>query len=167
MDRSPRLLALSLLLSAAGCAGSSGDFPSLAPREIEHRSDAVATPPAPAPTAADPALTAAIAKVVAQAEAGHAVFTKAIDRAEPAIARGARAGSGSDAWADAQTAASSVVAARAALQDAAAALDALRQGRSEPSEADTVALDAAAARLDALSAEEDRATTALLARLPG
>jgi hypothetical protein len=95
--------ALAILLLATACAESTDKYPSLAPRPIESRSDAIATPPAPTATP-DPALDAQVASQTAKLAQIDRDFTATAERAESAAkARGALA-VGSDQWVAAQSA---------------------------------------------------------------
>lgn len=96
-----------LLIAAlgTGCAPmpDSSRFPSLLPRPIESRSDAVATPP-PAVATPDPALDARMAELQRALDDAGRAFDTGFARADRLAnaARGSRAGS--DAWLDAQVA---------------------------------------------------------------
>lgn len=120
-----RRLLPSFLLLMSGCAGAPQGYPSLARRPIE---DAPVAKPAIAPAPAemaDPALAADIARLAAQADAGRAAF----DRAYPIADKATRAAIGSavssDAWVAAQSAISSLEAARNDSVSALASLDVL------------------------------------------
>ncbi len=88
-----------------GCAPmpDSGRFPSLLPRPIESRSDAVAVPPAPVATP-DAALDARLAELERAIEDATRAFDAGFARADRLAntAQGVRAGG--DAWLDAQVA---------------------------------------------------------------
>jgi len=98
-----RLSVLVLVLLATSCAESTDKYPSLALRPIESRSDAIATPPAPAATP-DAALDAQLGTQAAKLGQIDRDFTATAERAESAAkARGAQA-VGSDQWVAAQSA---------------------------------------------------------------
>jgi hypothetical protein len=162
--RSP-ILPLVIVLFASGCAQQRGDFPSLLPRAIEHRSDA--EPDRPAPVAsADPALDAQIAKLTGAIETADASFAKAAGRAEQ-LGRAARgAAEGSERWLDAQTALAEVDVARSEIQQPVAELERLAIDRASAGQPAYPALDAAmeAARARAAAqVERVRAIEAMLA----
>lgn len=89
----------------SGCAPmpDSSRFPSLLPRPIESRSDAVETPP-PAVATPDPALDSRMAELRRALDDAGRAFDTGYARADRLAnsARGSRAGS--DAWLDAQIA---------------------------------------------------------------
>lgn len=106
----PPLLALAL----CACAASSDRYPSLAIRDAERvegtfEPDAAATPaPAPAPPSAD--LLARLAELRRDAASAHREFLAGVPAAERLAA--AAGGVGSDSWASAQVALSSLDGAR-------------------------------------------------------
>lgn len=119
-------LALAALLTLAACAPA-GPVPSLAPRPIEKLAGAPeATPPPPTERpAADAALAARIAALVAAAREGEAEFNR-IERTEGrALAAARGAPEGSDRWIAGETGRSALEAARQASANALASLDAL------------------------------------------
>jgi len=94
--------ALVIVLLATACTESTDKYPSLAPRPIESRSDAIATPPAPIATP-DAALDAQLASRAAKLAQIDRDFAAGAARAETAAkARGALA-VGSDQWVAAQS----------------------------------------------------------------
>lgn len=162
-----RISRLTLLISSAllaGCASTSGDFPSLAQRPAERAQGtftpdtAEAAPPPPVQPSAD--LAARLAELRRQAEAAHGEFRNAAPGAQRlANAAGAR---GSDSWAAAEVALSDLDSIRSRVAVALADLDALWIDATlavGPREA----VGAARAAVEALVAEED----AVLARLRG
>jgi hypothetical protein len=97
-----RSTVLVLALFAAGCAASSDKYPSLAPRPIESRSDAVTPVPTPVATP-DAALDQQIAAMTAKlAQIDRDFSTTAAQADTAAKARGAQA-VGSDQWVAAQS----------------------------------------------------------------
>jgi hypothetical protein len=147
--------------SLAGCAPGN-DFPSLAPRPIEKADSAgTAAPPA---AGADAALAGRLATIVEAGEAGHRAFIEEAGAARSAISAGGA--TGSESWVSAQAAYSRVDSAHSALLSALADLDALRREQAEsPNPAHYEAANAAAARLEALSREEDATLAELAAKL--
>lgn len=116
------LLILPVLLGAC-TAADDGDFPSLLPRAIETRVDAVAEVPLPAPAPATPAQTAALAELLADAREGQEEFAQALPAAERAVRAARGSAPSSEAWVEAQTALSGLDAARAPTAAALVELD--------------------------------------------
>lgn len=102
----PAILTLALV---AGCA-QPGDFPSLKPRPVEQLTTDEPVRTAPA-VAADPALDARIAELLAQARRGEADFEAALPTARRRVA--AAGAAESEGWVVAQQALSRLEAARA------------------------------------------------------
>ena len=120
---SPLLLCLVFL---AGCA-QKGDFPSLKPRPVERLSTEEPVRPQPV-VAADPALDARVADLLAQARRGDAAFEAELPTTR---ARVSEAGSsGSETWVVAQQALSRLEAARAPTATALGDLDRLALERA-------------------------------------
>ena len=156
------LLPLALLL-AASCA-LEGDAPSLARRPIESRDlnspPAEAAPPAPA----DAGLTAEIAKLIAQAEAGQQSFAAALPRAQAAAAGAGP--EGSESWIVAQQSLSALETARADTSAALARIDALLAERVQArSDAGLAELQAAAQQAGVLAEAQQAAIDAMQQRL--
>ncbi|PTQ09816.1 hypothetical protein CLG96_11605 [Sphingomonas oleivorans] len=164
--RRPIFLILAGSAALSACSGSLADYPSLAPRPIEKSANAPEPAPPPLPTAADPALAARIAPIVAAAQKGHADFIAERSAAESAIVRARGASSESEAWVAAQQALSSLDTARGVVQSAAADMDTLRRDQAGAAPPDLAALQAAADQIAAFQTEEDAAVAALAARLP-
>ncbi|HEY1605478.1 MAG TPA: hypothetical protein VGF77_07745 [Allosphingosinicella sp.] len=162
----PGFLFSSLLTLAAlaGCAGSSGPYPSLAPRPIEKTLGEPGVPPTVAPIADDPEVASQIATFLAEAQAGDRAFHKDFPAAEEA-ARKAGA-PGSDAWIQAQQALSRAEAGEAQTARALAELN-----RYATDRANAKALsDADLARLQEATSEVQRLADAEhgeIARLQG
>ena len=115
------VLAAALLALAAGCAPQ-GSYPSLAPRPGERLSTDEPVRVRPE-VAADPALAAEVAELLARARRGEAAFQAALPAARAGVARGGAAGS--DSWIEAQQAVSRLEGARAETAAALALLDSL------------------------------------------
>ena len=114
----PPLLALAGL---AGCVGSSGHYPSLAPRPIEKALGEPGVPPTVAPLPDDPEVATRVSAFVAEAQAGDRTFRAALPAAEEA---GRHAGAaGSDRWIQAQQALSRADAAETPTMRALTELD--------------------------------------------
>ncbi|MBY8821812.1 hypothetical protein [Sphingomonas colocasiae] len=109
----------------AACTAPTGDFPSLAPRPVEQRSDAEPAPPAIAPAPADPALAAQLAKILADARKGESDFAAALPAAERAVSAARGTGPSSDAWITAQSQLSALDSARAPTAGAMTEIDSL------------------------------------------
>ncbi|RJF93085.1 hypothetical protein [Sphingomonas cavernae] len=113
----------SLLL--AGCATETGNFPSLAPRAIEQRSDAE-EPTAPiTPTPADSTLKANLERLLQQAREGESAFSKILGTTERAVAAAKGAAPEAESWVAAQQQLSALDGARAPTAAALSELDSL------------------------------------------
>lgn len=117
------LLALPLVLVA--CARTGGDFPSLAPRPIEQRSDAIETSPPTPPAPTDPALRADLDRLLKKARDGESAFAALLGPTERAVSGARGALPSSEAWVTAQQLLSALDAARAETASALAELDSL------------------------------------------
>ena len=163
--RSPQPLILVLLLSLAGCAPPVG-APSLMPRAVEKQPIEMPVSEAVEPeTPADPALQTELAKQIAAAEAGDKAFADQRAAADAAIAKAAGAAPGSENWIQAQETITALETARMAAREAAAAIDALRGEPANASTGNRAAIDAAAAKVDAIEQAESAAVAALTAKL--
>ncbi|QIQ86653.1 hypothetical protein [Erythrobacter sp.] len=172
MTLSPRLLAApfaALMLSA--CAGGSGDYPSLAIRDVERQygrfliTEGTAPAPAPAPAPVAPvAGQAAIAALVSDARASFERF----EAREDAVARLVGAGRGrsidSDARAAALTALSDLSAIRSATAVPLGDLD-LLAAEAATTFAPTDDIDAARALVLALVERQDAVLAELWAEM--
>jgi hypothetical protein len=155
---SPRLARTWILIAGAAtlaACSDSGGYPSLAPRSIEQGQPGDAAPAAPA-LPADSALDAEVATMAAQAEKGHADFTRVAAESCAAIARGAKAETGSEPWIAAQQALSALEAARAPVLAAAASLDRLviERGTAAGNAVDLTKLAEAQAEVSAMDTAE-------------
>lgn len=119
------LILLGPVLALAACTAPTGDFPSLAPRPVEQRSDAEPAPPQVTPAPADPALAAQLAGILAAARKGDADFTAALPATQRAVSAARGAGPSSDAWIAAQTQISGLDSARAPTAGAMTEIDSL------------------------------------------
>ena len=156
--------ASSLLLLLAGC-GPQVDAPPLTVRPIESRPVLLPAETSEPAVAADPALADRLRQAVAAAEAGERRFGDLRAAAERAERAASGAAQGSESWVAAQLALSALVAARGPVRDASVAVEALRQEPANGGSDARAAVDAAAARIDALDEAEAAAVTALSARL--
>ncbi len=145
------LAALPLLL-VGGCA-TRGEFPSLAPRPVEQLAfeEPIKVDP---PVAADPALRARAAALLANARAGDAAFEAAYADALPVVRAAGPADS--DSWVQAQEAISRVEAARVGTTTAVAELDLLVAERSDDPVNDAVWTEIAEARTAATALAENQ-----------
>lgn len=139
------LPALILGLPLLGGCATQGDFPSLAPRQVERdltggsapvgcpgTEDAAPVQQAeaqPAPVSPDPQLGARVAELLASARAGQSDFAEALPGANRAAARAGAAGT--ENWIAAQQEVSRLESARTRTVDALAELDALAIRRSD------------------------------------
>jgi hypothetical protein len=166
----PRRLFAALALLLSGCAGAPQTYPSLAKRAIEGAPMAEVAPPR-APVAADPQLSAEIARHVTQADQGAAAFDTAYANADKTVRAAAGASVSSDVWVAAQVAISSLEAARNDSVSALASLDTLYVERSNQV-ADGKArgglddIDAARSATLALVDQQNDRIDAMKARLP-
>lgn len=157
--------ALLLLLPLAACAAPPGDFPSLAPRPIEQRSDA--EPETVVVTAApDPALDAKIADLLKQVETGAAAFNTAADRIGARLPAARSGGVGSDAWVDAQTAISQLLPSREAISGAQADLEQLAIDRAAAGQPPYPALERAKQTVTTAATTQRARYEELVAALP-
>jgi hypothetical protein len=174
------LSASALVLPLLGGCATGGDFPSLAPRQVERDLTGGSAPircpgteieaapvqqaeARPAPVNPDPQLGARVAELLTAARRGQSDFAAALPAANRAAARAGAAGS--ENWIAAQQQISRLEAARTRTVDALAELDALAIRRSDVpvAEADYQAVLAAAEEVRRLSEGQQ----AELARLGG
>jgi hypothetical protein len=148
-------------LVLAGCSANLSEAPSLRPRPIEHRPILPPDAASEAQTPATPALAQQLAKIVADAKAGHAAFEKERRDNAGALARAKGAGEGSEAWIAGQQAMSGLDAARAPVRDAAGTIDGLRVDPAYIGTGDREAIEAAAAAVAALANQEAEAMDVL------
>ena len=149
----PVLLSSLALLMLAGCAERSG-YPSLNPRPIELRSQAMLGEPAPVAaqmSASQPKVVARINSFVAEAQQAATAFDRILATEESTIRSGMHAAMGSEDWVTAQVALSRVERERGPVQAALAGLDAeSRTMMTNGASADQAALDASIARVEAI-----------------
>lgn len=159
------LLLIAVPIALAGCAAQTG-APSLMPRAVEKQPIEMPVSEATEQQSpADPALQAALARQIAAAEAGDKTFADQRALADTAIARAGKASPGSEGWIQAQEAITALETARIAVRDAAAAIDALRTDPANASTGNRAAIDAAAARVDAIEQAQTATVAALIAKL--
>lgn len=155
------LLLLALAVPLAGCAATGGDYPSLAPRSVE-RSPAEEPATETVAPAADRALQAEAAGIVAAAEKAHADFLVQLEKTRAAVDAARRAAPGSEAWVAAQAALSTLESARNPVVAALADLDALGIRMAERGgESDVGSLAEAVRNVEAKDEEERDALTRL------
>jgi hypothetical protein len=118
-----------------------------------------------AETVPDAGVTTRLASLIAAAEAGDKAFEAQHVRTETAVAHSAGAEPGSDAWVEAQEAVTALESARTTVRDVAAKIDALRHDPANAAPGNRSAIDAAAARVGAIEAAQDKVVAALNARL--
>lgn len=130
--------------------------PSLAPRAIETRGEAVdPQPTTPAVRPLDASLSSRIAALLAEATSGDSEFAKAEASGSATLAAGRKAAEGSEAWIAAQTAQSALEIARQRTASALAEIDSLVVAQAEatardPSEGGLSELQAAQAVIEAM-----------------
>ncbi|WP_174273429.1 hypothetical protein [Sphingomonas bacterium] len=161
----PRPIILAALLLVGGCVGRTIDAPSLQPRAIEKE-------PVPVPdearepiSALDPALAARIGALLDQAQAAHAGFQRIEAHTAAIVSRAANAPAGSEPWTAAQQEVSALDTARGLLHAVEADVDLLRADPANAAAANRAAIDAAGAKIAALTSDENTAVAALSARL--
>ncbi|MGH6787706.1 MAG: hypothetical protein ACREBO_12835 [Novosphingobium sp.] len=124
-----QILVLTIAAMLAGCAGSAGDYPSLARRPVERISGTapVAAPdPAPAPPAPlSPELAARLTQLGNRVVAAHGKFTAREARARSLVGAAGGAAIASERWAVATVALAELESARSEAMIALADLDAL------------------------------------------
>ncbi|MDF7775496.1 hypothetical protein P1X14_09575 [Sphingomonas sp. AOB5] len=150
-----RALAFPLLaLAVSGCVDVDSKYPSLLPRPIE--STGTAEPPArPEPVATpDPVLDKRIADIVATLDKAQRDFTVASQDAEARIAVARGLPEGSDPWLDAQSALTTLGAARGPVSEALVDLERLAVDRAQEGKPPYPALDAAIARASKLNDDQ-------------
>jgi len=138
-------------VALTGCAANDGDFPSLAPRPVEQRSDAEpnVTPAAPAP--ADAAMSADLRRMLTDARKGDADFSATLPAAERAVAAARGTSPSSEAWIAAQVQLSALDSTRAPTASAMAAIDSLYVSLADRASKDAALggiADAAAAQVE-------------------
>ena len=159
-----RPIPLLLFVALGGCVASI-DAPSLAPRAAERQPIDAPAAAGEVATPADPALVQRIGPLVAAAEEGHRLFEDERRTTETLIARAAGTSPGGEAWTAAQAALSALDTARAGVRDAASAIDDIRLEPANAAPGNRAAIEAAAARIDALATAEATAMARIGARL--
>ena len=114
---------------------------------------------------ADPAILAALAKQIDAAQAGDKAFAERSKAAESAVAKAAGKTQGSEEWVQAQEAITALESARAAVRDAAAASDALRDDPASAAPGNRTAIDTAAKQVSAIENAQSAAVAALAGKL--
>jgi hypothetical protein len=165
MSCNARILLFTLAIPLAACASApAGEYPSLARRPIERSATVPPAPPViPDPPPASATLIEAVRALGADANRGDAEFRAALSANAGSIAAARGAATGSEAWAQGETALSRVIAARGATSFALAELDRLAITRAEQGDVAGLALvEAEQARVAALlRAQDDRIAAAL------
>jgi len=114
---------------------------------------------------ADPGILAALAKQIDAAQAGDKAFAERSKAAESAVAKAAGKTQGSEEWVQAQEAITALESARAAVRDAAAAIDALRDDPASAAPGNRTAIDTAAKQVSAIENAQSAAVAALAGKL--
>ncbi|MCJ8155838.1 hypothetical protein [Sphingomonas sp. LaA6.9] len=120
-----RVSAFVLPYLLVGCATEGADSPSLAPRPIEQRTDAIETPEPAPPAPADAALKADLGRLLKQARDGESAFAAILGQTERAVTAARGAAAASESWIAAQQQLSALDGARAPTAAALAELDSL------------------------------------------
>jgi hypothetical protein len=147
-------LSVALGLVLAGCSANLADVPSLKPRPIEHRPILPPDPASEPQTPVTPALEQHLAKLVADATAGHEAFEKERSGNATVLEQARGAAEGSEAWIAGQQALSALDAARAQVRDAAGAIDTLRVDPAYVGTGDRAAIEAAAEKVAGFARDE-------------
>lgn len=159
------LLPIAFTFVLAGC-GPQVSAPSLLPRAVEKQPiNMPLAEPVETQSPADPALTARISKLIADAEAGDRAFAEQRARTEATIARASGTAAGGELWVQAQQELTSLESARVPVRNAAGDVDALRLEPANASTGNRAAIDAAAARIAAIDSAEGAAVAALARKL--
>lgn len=165
MSCNARILLFTLAIPLAACASApAGEYPSLARRPIERSATVPPAPPViPDPPPASATLIEAVRALGADANRGDAEFRAALSSNAGSIAAARGAATGSEAWAQGETALSRVIAARGATSFALAELDRLAITRAEQGDVAGLALvEAEQARVAALVRAQDERIAAAL-----
>lgn len=166
-----RRLTFPMLLAAglSACAAPGGPYPSLQPRSAEAIDPRVPVDPRINVRPVNPALSARLARLIAQARSGHEAFAAAAADAERLAA--AAAANGSESWTVAQEALSGAIAARRPTVEALAEIDEIAataletQGGIAPS--DLAAIQGAASEVGAIERAQAARISAVQRRLGG
>ena len=158
------LAALPATLALAGCASSSGEFPSLAIRDAERVSGTIAVPPGPARPVPPAPASAQLAQLLATIREGHTRFTGEIPAAQRAVAAARGAGVGTENWSVAQVAVANLEAQRSQVMIALADLDRIHAAAVVDG-ADVTATTAALAEAQVLVDQENAEIARLLGAL--
>lgn len=160
-------LTAALALALSGCSRGAGDFPSLAKRPIETRSEAIAPAPQPAQQAnLDDATMRRLMAAAEEARDGNRAFEEARGPAESAVAAAQGSSVGSEAWVTAQMAVSVLERARTPTRKALADIDDEQRRVTETNPTlDLQPLISASAEVAAEDARQAAILDRLLARL--
>ncbi len=154
------LLPLATTLFLSACAGAAEGYASLAIRPAERAAGTWTPPPRHIPPPPPAAALASLDGLAAEVRAAHAAFTSETAQATRLVTAARNAATGSEAWARAEVARSSLAAAHSRTLVPLAGLDRLYVEASSAGE-DVNRIAAVHAEAEALAAEED----AVLARL--
>ena len=153
------LLATSTILSA--CAGAAEGYPSLAIRPAERAGGTWTPPPRHVPPPPPAAALTSLDALAADARTAHAAFTTETARATQAVGAARNAATGSEAWARAEVARSSLAAAHSRTLVPLADLDRVYVAASSAGE-DVGRIAAVHAEIEALAAAEDAVLAGLM-----
>ncbi|WP_198507661.1 hypothetical protein [Qipengyuania seohaensis] len=158
-----------LVLTLGGCAASSGDYPSLAVRDVERVDGSFASPERKAIQVPeveidlDGTLDVVLPALVSRTEEAHAEFVRLAPRAQRLVASASNTAEGSPAWASAQVALAELDSARSVAAVPLGDIDTLYTAKRVAAE-DVTAIEQARERIVALISEEDRTLAQLRER---
>ena len=162
-------LSAALVLTLGGCAASSGDYPSLAIRDVERVEGSFASPDRKSidvpevETDLTGELDEVLPALISSAEDAHAEFLRLAPRAQRLVAAAAGTADGSPAWASAQVALAELESARSIAAVPLGDIDTLYTARRAAAE-DVTAIERARQRILELVGEEDRTLAQLRER---
>jgi hypothetical protein len=165
----PALLSIAIPVLLSACSASGREFPSLAKRPIESRSDEIVAAPLSAAPAKAPISSASlgnIAAAVGRAEEAQSTFQAALGPAQSAVGAAKGTSFGSEGWVVAQMAVSALERARLPVKAALADIDREQRIVIEGTpDADLGQVTTAAARVDAIDRAQGRVLENLLVQL--
>jgi hypothetical protein len=148
------LLPLAATLFLSACAGAAEGYPSLAIRPAERASGTWTPPPRHIPPSPPAAALTSLDALAAEARAAHTAFTAETAQATRLITAARNAATGSEAWARAEVARSSLAAAHSRTLVPLAGMDRVYVEASTAGE-DLDRIAAVHAEVEALAAAED------------
>lgn len=153
-----------MLALTGGCASQTGDYPSLAIRDVELTAGRMAVPEVAPPAAPPRATLDRLAPLMAEARAAHAAFNVAAEQTTTRVRAASGAASGSESWSVAQVALADLRSRRSTAVIALADLDRLYADASSAGES-TAEIAPVRSEVAELIAEEDRMLDTLVGQL--